>query len=142
MNDAKSVKIYRKKLKNSSSCKFRMLIVLEQGNIHLMRAQQKNMPADFYDYQKIESQKMNYKHRCLMQWAKNNNMRQFTKTTIHIMPEDINIVDKVGNSVLYYACKHGNNKMVKYLLGKGAQVNLLCSKGDSPMHMAFRSGSK
>jgi ankyrin repeat protein len=56
-------------------------------------------------------------------------------------PQDVNITDTKGNTPLYYACYNGNLRMCHFLAEKGADVNNICFKGETPFHMAFKSGS-
>lgn len=55
-------------------------------------------------------------------------------------PDDANMKDEDGNTALYYASKHNNMKFVEYLMGLGADPNILCSD-NTPFHEAFHSGN-
>ena len=77
----------------------------------------------------------------ILQWAKTNNYRALNRGQFIIYPNDVNVGDEIGNTALYYAAKHGNQKMCQHLLEKGAFVNTVCSLGDTAFHMGFKSGS-
>lgn len=51
----------------------------------------------------------------------------------------MNIRDEDKICPLYYAATHGNIAFVEYLIGSGADPNLKCANGDTPLHMAFKS---
>lgn len=55
---------------------------------------------------------------------------------------NINLVPKGKQSVLHYACIHGNFNAVKYLVDKGAIVNCYNDKYVTPFQFACQSGNK
>ena len=83
----------------------------------------------------------NLKQKSIMDWTKKN----FTKRIIHsayvIHPHDVNIIDELKNTPIYYACKNGNLEITKYLIKHGSLINEYCQLGNTPMHMAFKSGN-
>ena len=50
---------------------------------------------------------------------------------------DINAIDKDGYTALHGAAARGDDEMVNYLVGQGADVTALNKDGDSPADMAF-----
>lgn len=58
----------------------------------------------------------------------------------HYTKQDTEFYDSNGNSPLYYSAKYGDELMTKMLLKIGADVNQICSNGNTPLHMAFLSG--
>ena len=54
--------------------------------------------------------------------------------------EDFEITDSEGNTLLSIACNNGYNKIVKFLLRNGSDVNTKNNEGDSPLHMSCMSG--
>ena len=43
---------------------------------------------------------------------------------------------------MYYSCEKGGIQIVKFLISKGAMINTKCANGNTPVHMAFKSGNK
>jgi ankyrin repeat protein len=80
--------------------------------------------------------------RLVLAKAKCNNFKQLEHTTVKLMPNDINCVDILKNTPLFYAASHGNKDFCHYLIQKGAIVNLACQGGDTALHMAFKSGNR
>jgi Ankyrin repeats (3 copies) len=81
------------------------------------------------------------KQNLILNWAQTNNYRTMESSPFIFTPHDVNIADERKNTPLYYAAYNGNVKMCQFLCEKGANVNVVCSKGDTPLHMAFKSGS-
>ena len=52
---------------------------------------------------------------------------------------DVNICDENNNTPLFYAASNGNYNFCKFLIDLGSDVNYVCSKGNTPLHMAFSS---
>lgn len=77
----------------------------------------------------------------ILEWCKSNNFRKLNALTKELFPSDVNCRDAVQNSPLHYACKNGNFLMVKFLCAKGANINIQGKLMDTPLHMAFFSGS-
>lgn len=50
----------------------------------------------------------------------------------------LNAKDKRGNSSLYYAVMHGNAQLAALLLHYGADPNVSCGTGMTPLHLAVR----
>lgn len=76
-----------------------------------------------------------------MLWAKTNNFRRIENCPFVFYPQDVNVIDQRRNTPLFYACYNGNVRMCQFLCEKGANLNEICSKNDTPLHMAFKSGS-
>lgn len=53
---------------------------------------------------------------------------------------DVNFVDRFGQTALYYACKHGNEKAVACLIKHGADVNIKDNAGTTALNFALRKG--
>ena len=49
----------------------------------------------------------------------------------------VDVRDENGNSLLIIACQNGNKKIVKFLLRRGANMNLRNHKGNTPLHFCF-----
>ena len=80
--------------------------------------------------------------KIIMRASKNNNLSELEVLTYKLFPGDVNIIDVVGNTPLFYAAKYGNKNLCQFLLEKGAKVNTICQEGNTAMHMAFLAGSK
>ncbi len=50
-------------------------------------------------------------------------------------------VNPDGNTPLFYAIKNNQNKIAKYLISAGADINAKNDNGTSPMHIAAQSGN-
>ena len=49
---------------------------------------------------------------------------------------DVNAVNNTGNSALHYAAQNGNERMVEYLMGKGAKTDIKNKQGRTPVELA------
>lgn len=49
----------------------------------------------------------------------------------------INTADDFGNTLLILACQQGNKRMVKFLLRRGANINLQSLAGNTPLHYCY-----
>jgi len=52
-------------------------------------------------------------------------------------PDFIIAKDLFGCTALHYVCAHGNFDLVKYLIKKGAEVNVQNNQGETPLHLAI-----
>jgi hypothetical protein len=50
---------------------------------------------------------------------------------------NVNCIDDHGNTLLILAAQQGNKRMVKFLLRRGANMNLQNFAGNSPLHYAY-----
>ncbi|CAD8159923.1 unnamed protein product [Paramecium octaurelia] len=78
------------------------------------------------------------KHERLLRYSKSNQPNHILKSGFYYTQDDIDVMDQDGNTALYYACMHGNNILIDFMLKHGANPNVLCSDG-TPMHMAVKS---
>lgn len=53
--------------------------------------------------------------------------------------KELNVLDHLRNSPLYYAAKNTNLDFCEYLLENGANLNEICSLGETPFHIAMRT---
>ena len=72
--------------------------------------------------------------------AKKNQLSYVIKNKENYQPGDIDAKDSKGNSALFYAVQHLNLDMVKLLLNYGADVNIKCEIGNTPLHLALMVG--
>lgn len=79
------------------------------------------------------------KHRKLLEAAVKDNFFMVKNSGFIYYPNDVNIKDKNGNSALFYTAFNANLEFSKFLLKSGSKVNLSCSEGNTPLHMAFKS---
>ena len=56
--------------------------------------------------------------------------------------EDVNIYDEFENTPLFYTIKKEKLDFSNYLIGLGANVNAICSEGNTPVHMAMKTNNK
>ena len=82
---------------------------------------------------------LHIKQTALLNACRENKSNFLKKSTYNYSKPDVNILDKEGNSSLFYACKHHNFYMVHFLLKKGANVNKRCSNGNTALHAVFTS---
>lgn len=54
---------------------------------------------------------------------------------------DLNTYDPDGKSPLYYAAQQANEEFCAYLINQGADCNMECQDGNTPVHAAFASNS-
>jgi len=54
-----------------------------------------------------------------------------------LLPKYTNLTDNIGNTALYYAACFENYEIAKILLKNGANPNIKCENGDTPLHKAF-----
>lgn len=73
--------------------------------------------------------------------SRNNNHSMLEIGTVKLYPSDVNTVDLLNNSPLHYAAKNGNKGMCIFLLEKGAVVGPIGQEGNTPLHLAYLSGS-
>jgi hypothetical protein len=99
-------------------------------------------PAFRNETQRILPLAKTINQRLVLSKAKTNNFKQLEHTTVKLMPNDINCLDPLRNTPLFYAASHGNKDFCHYLIEKGAIVNLACQGGDTALHMAFKSGNR
>ena len=67
----------------------------------------------------------NFNRTALMNQSKMGNLENVKFLLTHVLPTDINAVDKRGNSALHYAVLNDDNlAVVRYLLKKGANKKL------------------
>ncbi len=64
------------------------------------------------------------------------------KIMLALNPSLINIQGVEDNTPLIYASFSGHKSIVKYLLSKGAKVNVFNKKGRTPLHNASMSGHR
>ena len=55
---------------------------------------------------------------------------------------NINAVDEIGMSPVHYASRKGYRDIVKLLIEKGADVNLISNESITPLHLAVTSGNQ
>lgn len=79
------------------------------------------------------------KHRKLLEASIKDNFFMVKNSGFLYYPNDVNIKDKNGNCALYYTASNANMEFSQFLLQNGAKVNLSCSEGNTPLHMAFKS---
>lgn len=67
-----------------------------------------------------------------------------TKSFItHLLtPQEVNIKDKEGNSLLHFAVASNDKSIIELLLNAGAGVNDIRMDGYTPLHMAVESGDQ
>ena len=53
---------------------------------------------------------------------------------------ELNIQDREGNTPLLIACRHGDEKIVCYLIKSGADITLKNNKGETAMDIAAERG--
>lgn len=82
---------------------------------------------------------LHIKQMALLKACKNNNTKFLKNSGYNYTATDVNIVDALGNTSLYYACLNKNLFMVTYLLKRGAKVNKKCAGGNTAVHAAFTS---
>ena len=80
--------------------------------------------------------------KIIMRACRNNNLLELELLIVKIYPNDVNAVDLVHCTPLFYAAKYGNKSLCQYLFEKGAKVNIICQEGNTALHMAFLSGSR
>lgn len=69
--------------------------------------------------------------------ARNGTLQQLHTFGFLYSPEDLNQLDEEGNSALFYAAKRGIEDLVMFLLKGGADPNVICSNGNTVLHLAF-----
>jgi ankyrin repeat protein len=79
------------------------------------------------------------KQRKLLSAAKANNLETVIASGYTYFETDVNVRDDRKNTPLYYAAKFGNLEFCRYLTDIGARVNEPCERGNTPLHMAFKS---
>ena len=75
-----------------------------------------------------------------MNCSKNNRYEVLQRCPQPFYPKDVNVVDVRGNTPLYYAARHGNMDICKFLIEKGALLNFQCECQNTAFHMVFLSG--
>ncbi len=60
----------------------------------------------------------------------------------HYSSKEMNYQDNKKNSPLFYAVKMGNFDNCLYLINNGADPNLKCSEGNTPVHIAIQNQDK
>ncbi len=67
--------------------------------------------------------------------AKSSNIAQMEDALAEDIP--INTADEFGNSLLILAAQQGSRRMVKFLLRRGANINLQSLAGNTPLHYCY-----
>lgn len=80
------------------------------------------------------------KHFFVMNCSKNGRFENLQRSPQPFYPKDVNVVDILGNTPLYYAARNGNIDICRFLVEKGALVNFPCEGKNTAFHMAFSSG--
>ncbi|MBN8827658.1 MAG: ankyrin repeat domain-containing protein [Sphingobacteriia bacterium] len=93
-----------------------------------------NLPlsTQMQSYLKIDNKTLQTIFYCFIKHNKYQNI----KALLDINANIINLQDENGNSALHYAVLSKNTKIVKLLMDKGANLNLLNFEGYSPIHLA------
>ncbi|KAL4433519.1 hypothetical protein ABPG74_002916 [Tetrahymena malaccensis] len=81
------------------------------------------------------------KQQKLLQAAKSNQFLQIRNSGYVINESDVNCKDKQQNTALMYAIQHQNITFIRWLLSKGADVNIICIQGNTPVHQAFKTNN-
>ncbi|EAS06131.2 IQ calmodulin-binding motif protein (macronuclear) [Tetrahymena thermophila SB210] len=81
------------------------------------------------------------KQQKLLQAAQSNQFLQIRNSGYLINQSDVNCKDKKQNTALIYAIQHQNITFIRWLLSKGADVNILCAQGNTPVHQAFKTNN-
>lgn len=79
------------------------------------------------------------KQRKLLTTARANNFAALKSQGYPYSETDVNVKDEWKNTPLYYTAKHGNLPFCQFLTDLGAKVNEPCERGNTPLHMAFKS---
>lgn len=56
--------------------------------------------------------------------------------------EEVNSIDKNLSTPLYYAVSNNDLTFVIYLITLGADPNIQCIKGDTPLHIALKNNNE
>jgi ankyrin repeat protein len=68
--------------------------------------------------------------------------KEITDILLSVKKIDVNLQDAAGNSVLHYACKYDDRKLVEKLLQKGAMVFLKNAMNQTPINIAMQYDRK
>lgn len=82
------------------------------------------------------------KQRKLLTAAKTGNLYVVKTNGYAYFEPDVNAKDDKGNTALYYSAQKGFQEFSQFLVDLGARVNEACDKGDTPLHMAFKSDNE
>lgn len=85
-----------------------------------------------------------------VQFCKSEISHPFTLTTVRtnslmtqfLLPQDIHIKDRDGNSTLHLAAALGDANFLQMLLNAGAAINDRRTDGCTPLHLAVKSGQE
>ncbi|KAL4482563.1 hypothetical protein ABPG72_005806 [Tetrahymena utriculariae] len=81
------------------------------------------------------------KQQKLLQAAKSNQFLQIKNSGYIINESHVNCKDKQQNTALMYSIQHSNITFIRWLLSKGADVNIACAQGNTPVHQAFKTNN-
>lgn len=73
--------------------------------------------------------------------VRNRNFALLEASTFNLNPDDVNTSDCLGNTPLHHAAKAGHFGMCNVLMEKGAVIDLAGQDGNTPLHLAYLSGS-
>lgn len=85
-----------------------------------------------------ELNKKNLLHFNIFQSAIYGRENFFERKKNEILAEDINIIDKKGNTPLYYAVKNNHIQVVQSLILLGAEINKATSSSETVLHLACK----
>lgn len=106
------------------------------SEIELMKSAEKQSKK-FKHQKEMNDNKL--KHRKLLTSAKMKSLSQALSAGFRYNAEDVNCRDDENNTPLYYSAMLGDEAFCRYLLDLKANVNVACSNGDTPLHMAFKT---
>lgn len=69
------------------------------------------------------------------------NHRYCVEEMLLLFADDINVVDKKGNSLLHYAAAHVNEKAMRFLLNKDININIENNKNETALAYFFSGSS-
>lgn len=74
--------------------------------------------------------------------TKKNQVQQLLKYTENMTGADLDIIDNLGNTPVYYAVQNMHLEVLKTLIELGADVNKRCELGQTPLHQALMVGDR